>query len=161
EASGAGWVTDPLNANTGFGSLWAASDWLSPSGSPATGRVMWAKALNGGGWDFGSAFPYQAGSGGCWFSYCDRPTAELHKIASMGTGTLTFDDPLTVAFRQSGGHNAQVYPGPYHNQSGTGPLGMLQAAGVENLSVLRAPDRGMSMSLCAHCWIKNVEVGNW
>ena len=43
EASGAGWVPDPLNAVTGFGSVWAAPDWLSPSGSPATGRVMWSK----------------------------------------------------------------------------------------------------------------------
>ena len=23
---------------------------------------------------------------GCWYSYCDRPTAELHKIASIGAG---------------------------------------------------------------------------
>ena len=37
EASGAGWVADPLNAATGYGSVWAASDWLSSSGSPATG----------------------------------------------------------------------------------------------------------------------------
>ena len=39
EASGAGWVADPLNAWTDYGSVWAASDWLSSSGSPATGRV--------------------------------------------------------------------------------------------------------------------------
>ena len=84
EASGAGWVADPLNATTGFGSV--------------------------------------------WFSYCDRPTAELHKIASIGAGpcpgsgcTLTFDDPLTIAFRQSGNHNAQVYGGLYSNQSGLVP----------------------------------------
>ena len=75
EASGAGWVTDPLNASTGYGSVWAASDWLSPSGSPATGRVLWSKSKNGGGWDFGSSYPYQAGSVGCWYSYCDRPNS--------------------------------------------------------------------------------------
>jgi hypothetical protein len=161
EASGAGWVTDPMNAFTGYGSVWAASDWLNSSGNPATGRVQWSKAMNVN-WDFSSSqYPYQAGTPGCWHSYCDRPTAEIHKIASIGTGTLTFDDPLTVAFRQSGGHNAQVYPGPYPNQSGTGSPGMLQAAGVENLSVLRAATGGIEMSLCAYCWIKNVEVGNW
>ena len=131
EASGAGWVDDPMR----FGAvrqLWAASDWLNSSGSPATGRVMWAKSKNGGGWDFGSAYPYQAGSVGCWYSYCDRPTQEMHKIASIGAGpcpgtgcTLTFDDPLTVAFRQSGNHNAQVYSGPYSNQSGT-PIDRVQ-----------------------------------
>jgi hypothetical protein len=160
EASGAGWVADPLNATTGFGSLWAASDWLSPTAGPATGRVLWAKSQNGGGWDFGSSLPSQAGSVGCWFSYCDRPTAELHKIASIGTGTLTFDDPLTVSFRQS--HSAQVYAGLYNNQSGVGtPISFLQSAGLENISVLRGANGGVEMEFCAYCWMKNVEVGNW
>ena len=169
EASGAGWVKDPLNASTGYGSVWAAPDWLSSSGSPATGRVLWSKSENGGGWDFGSTYPYQAGSVGCWYSYCDRPTQELHKIASIGAGpcpgtgcTLTFDDPLTIAFRQSGNHNAQVYSGPYPNQSGTGsPISFLQYAGVENISLLRAVNGGLEMEFCAYCWVKNVEVGDW
>ena len=169
EASGAGWVADPLNQWTGYGSVWAASDWLSSSGSPATGRVMWSKSQNGGGWDFGSSYPYQAGSVGCWHSYCDRPTAELHKIASIGAGpcpgtacTLTFDDPLTIAFRQSGNHKAQVYTGLYPNQSGTGtPISFLQYAGVENISLLRAVNGGLEMEFCAYCWVRNVEVGDW
>ena len=167
EASGAGWVNDPLNAWTGAGQIWAASDWLSSSGSPATGRVMWAKAKNGGGWDFGSSYPYQARSVGCWFSFCDRVTAELHKIASIGAGpcpgtncTLTFDDPLTVAFRQSGGHNAQIYP-PKGDQRGRTPVSFLQYAGVENISLLRSTTGGLSMLFCAYCWVKNVEVGDW
>jgi VCBS repeat protein len=162
EASGAGWVADPMNQWTGYGSVWAASDWLSPSGSPATGRVLWSKSQNGSGWDFGSSFPYQASSVGCWHSYCDRPTAELHKIASIGAGTLTFDDPLTIAFRQSGSHNAQVYGGLYPNQSGSGsPISFLQNASVENLSVLRGVNGGIGMQFCAYCWIKNTEVGYW
>jgi hypothetical protein len=169
EASGAGWVADPMNQWTGNGSVWAASDWLSPSGSPATGRVLWSKAKNNA-WDFGSTeYPYQANSTGCWYSYCDRPTAELHKIASIGAGpcpgsncTLTFDDPLTIAFRQSGGHNAQVYASLYANNSGTGsPISMLQQAGVENISLLRAPEGGLEMELCVNCWVKNTEVGDW
>ena len=167
EASGAGWIADPMNAWTKAGQIWAASDWLSSSGSPATGRVMWAKSQNGGGWDFGSSYPYQAGSVGCWFSFCDRVTAELHKIASIGAGpcpgtncTLTFDDPLSVAFRQSGGHNAQVYP-PKGDQRGRTPVSFLQYAGVENLSLLRSTTGGLSMLFCAYCWVKNVEVGDW
>ncbi len=162
EASGADWVIDPLSKWTGSGSVWAASDWLSPSGSPATGRVMWSKSQNNVGWDFGSTFPSQASSAGCWYSYCDRPTAELHKIASVGAGTLTFDDPLTIAFRQSGNHNAQVYNGPYSNQSGSGfPISFVQNAGVENLSVLRGVNGGMLMAFCSYCWVKNVEIGYW
>jgi uncharacterized repeat protein (TIGR02543 family) len=169
EASGAGWVADPLNAWTNYGSVWASSDWLSSSGSPATGRVMWSKSQNGGGWDFGTSYPYQASSVGCWHSYCDRPTAELHKVASIGTGscpgsgcTVTFDDPLTIAFRQSGGHNAQVYPTLYASNTAVGsPISFLQSAGVENVSVLRGVNGGMQMELCAYCWIKNTEVGDW
>jgi hypothetical protein len=169
EASGAGWVADPMNQWTGNGSVWAASDWLSPSGSPATGRVLWSKAEDNS-WDFGSTeYPYQANSTGCWYSYCDRPTAELHKIASIGAGpcpgtncTLTFDDPLTIAFRQSEGHNAQVYARLYGNNSGIGsPIAILQQAGVENISLLRAPEGGLEMELCVNCWVKNTEVGDW
>ena len=169
EASGAGWVADPLNATTGYGSVWAASDWLASSGSPATGRILWPKSQSGGGWDFGTSLPTDANSVGCWHSYCDRPTAELHKIAAIGAGpcpgaacTVTFDDPLTVAFRQSANHNAQVYAGLYDNQSGTGtPIGFLQNAGVENLSLLRAANGGLEMEFCAYCWVKGVEVGDW
>ncbi len=169
EASGAGWVADPLNAWTGYGSVWAAPDWLSSSGSPATGRIQWSKSENRGGWDFGAAYPYQASSVGCWHSYCDRPTAELHKIASIGAGacpgagcTLTFDDPLTIAFRQSGNHNAQVYGSLYASNTAQGsPISLLQNAGVENVSVLRGVNGGMEMELCAYCWIKNTEVGDW
>jgi hypothetical protein len=170
EASGAGWVADPLNAWTGFGSVWAASDWLSSSGSPATGRVMWSKSQNTG-WDFGSSYPYQTGSVGCWYSFCDRVTAELHKIASIGVGpcpgancTLTFDDPLTIAFRQSGNHNAQVYwPGITLCNGCSWQVGpnMVQNAGLENISVLRAATGGVGMQFCAYCWIKKAEVGDW
>jgi hypothetical protein len=162
EASGGQWIADPLNAWTGYGSVWASSDWLSPSGSPATGRVMWSKSQNGNGWDFGGgSLPSQAGTVGCWHSYCDRPTSELHKIASIGSGTLTFDSPLTVAFRQSGGHAAQVYNGPYYNQSGVGGNGMIVGASIENLSVLRGPNGGVSLQFCINCWLRNVEVGYW
>jgi hypothetical protein len=166
EASGGGWRPDPLSAS-GCGSIWAAEDWLNPSGSPATGRVAWPKGQNCS-LDFGStSYPYQSGSEGCWFSNCDRPTAEIHQIAAIGAGpcpgancTLTFTDPLTIAFRVSGGHNAQVYWGPT-NQAGNTYIGFLQNAGVENLSLLRAPAGSVSMLLCAYCWIKNTEISEW
>jgi Chitobiase/beta-hexosaminidase C-terminal domain/Immunoglobulin domain/Immunoglobulin I-set domain len=242
EASGAGWVTDPDNANTGFGSVWAATDWANAGPAPATGRVLWSKGLNlpgagGFSWDFGAGeYPFQVNGIGCWHSYCDRPTAELHKISAIGSGpcpgskcTLTFDDPLTVAFRvggaitvtgsiagttltvsagsglaigqllygsgisagtyitakgtgsggagtytvsnsqtvgsesiQAGAHEAQIYGPLYPNHSGTAPaVSFLSNAGVENLSVLRGPNGSIEVELCAYCWLKNVEVGEW
>jgi hypothetical protein len=174
EASGASWQPDPMNAETGYVNVWAAPDWLSSSGSPATGRVEWPKYQDVGNGsapgDFSAGVhPYQYASPGCWHSYCDRPTAELHKIASIGAGpcpgancTVTFDDPLTVAFRESGGHNAQVYADLYGNNSGGGsPISFLQNAGVENISLLRGPEGGVEVELCANCWVKNTEIGDW
>ena len=233
EASGAGWVTDPMDAWTGFGQVWAASDWLSSSGSPATGRVLWSKSLNAPGWDFGAyyvtggisgttfttapqnvgialysvlsgtgvttdtlitanngdgtyvvtpsqsvsggtnilvnSFPFTFSSAGCAYSYCDRVTNEIHYISAIGAGpcpgvncTLTFDSPLTIAYRQGGSHAAQVYPKLYSNQSGTGsPISFAQNVGLENISLLRPATGGVELEFCAYCWLKNVEVGYW
>ena len=164
EASGAGWRNDPVGPNL-YGQVWASSDWLSNSGSPATGRVQWAKYANGSG-DFASGqYPYTAGSAGCWQSFCDRATAEIHLVKSIGSGpcpgtncTLTFDDPLTIAFRETNSHNAYVYfPA---EQNGT-PLSLLQYAGVENLTIERPTGGGVNFLMCAYCWTKNVEVVGW
>jgi hypothetical protein len=161
EASGAAWQTDPVGPNL-YGQVWAAPDWLSTSGSPATGRVQWAKFGNNSG-DFNAGqFPYTAGSPGCWYSYCDRATAELHVVAAIGAGAITFDSPLTVAFRQSGGHNAQVYNTLYASNTAQGnPISFLQYAGLENISVLRGTSGGVGMEFCQYCWMRNVEVGDW
>ena len=164
EASGAVWQHDPVGPNL-YGEVWAASDWLSTSGSPATGRVQWALYENGSG-DFGSGqYPYTAGSAGCWQSFCDRPTAEIHLVKSIGPGpcpgtncTLTFDDPLTIAFRESNRHNAYVYFPAHQNGA---PMSLLQYAGVENLTIERPTNGGVNFLFCAYCWTKNVEVVGW
>ena len=169
EASGAGWVADPLNAWTGYGSVWAAPDWLSSSGSPATGRVHVVEVPKWRRLGFWLDFPDSSRFGGLLaflLRPADRRVAQdrFDRRRSMpGTGcTLTFDDPLTIAFRQSGSHNAQVYGGLYPNKSGTGsPISFLQNAGVENISLLRAVNGGIEMEFCAYCWVKNIEVGDW
>ena len=110
EASGAGKVVDPIQS--GSNTVWAASDFLSSSNSPATGRVEWNLHFPSQGFDdFNSGeYPYQTNTTGCYFSFCDRPTGELHLITAIGGGpcpgancTLTFDDPLTIGFRVAGG----------------------------------------------------------
>lgn len=111
EASGAVWDTDPITQWSN--QVWGAPDALNSSPSPATGRVIWPKCSTGNcaSGDLGSSqYPYQSGTAGCWYSNCDRPTAELHLIKSVGPGpcpgaacTITFDDPLTVAFRVGDG----------------------------------------------------------
>ncbi len=149
EASGAAWQTDP----EGYGQIWAAPDWLSSSDAPATGRVAWEKHSASVSWDdfTSSQYPYQSGTTGCYYSFCDRPTAELHQITAINTSTytVTFDDPLTIAYRASGGHNAQLY---YPSKP------FVQNAGVENLTITNSFGGGsVSFRYCADCWAKNVE----
>jgi len=155
EASGAGWQTDP----EGNGQVWAAPDWLSSSSSPATGRVMWQKHEPSQGWDDFSSiqYPYQSGTTGCYYSFCDRPTAELHLITAITpgfgtTGTITFDDPLTIAYRQSGGHHAQLY----HPSE---PF--VENAGVEDMTLERGDGGNVNFTGCAYCWAKDVESTLW
>jgi hypothetical protein len=148
EASGAAYQTDP----EGYGQIWAAPDWLSPTGVPATGRVAWQKHNPSQSWDdfSSSQYPYQSGTTGCYYSFCDRPTAELHRITAINAGakTITFDDPLTIAYRASGGHKAQLY---YPSKA------FVQNAGVEDMTLEYSDGGNISFQYCAYCWAKNVE----
>jgi hypothetical protein len=172
EDPAAGWVDDPMNAYTSYGQVWAPSDWLSPSGNPATDRYVWPGANGSSSWDMGTTDPRTAGSEGCWFTNnCGRANEEIHEIAAIGPGpcpgtkcTLTFDDPLTVAFRQSGGHDALVYPPGLTQCNGCqwqAGQNMLLNAGVENLSLSRGPSGSIEMDFCVGCWVKSVEVNGW
>lgn len=106
EASGALFVNDPVGPNL-YGQVWAALDWLSSSSSPATGRVQWNKYGNGTG-DMGAGdYPYN--NPHVVESLWDRATSEIRLITAVGAGscpgatcTITFDAPLTLAYRRSG-----------------------------------------------------------
>jgi hypothetical protein len=171
EASGASYQADPLwGSMSGYSGtqVWAASDAFNNTSAPATGRVIWMKhnpTITGD--DFNSTtYPYTAESTGCYFSFCDRPTSEIHKITAIGAGpcpgtscTLTFDSPLTIAFRQSGSHNAQVYYPTANDSSSYTPF--VQNAGVENMTIELTDGGGVKFQYCAYCWAKNVEVYHW
>jgi hypothetical protein len=136
------------NNPTGGANVQASSDWLNSSGSPATMR------LEGG--DEPTVYSFNP----------NRVNAELHLVTAIGAGscpgtncTLTFDDPLTLAFRESGGHNAQVYWPSLANQAILNPF--LQYAGLENLTITKAADGGVQMDFCAYCFVKHVEVSTW
>ena len=101
--------------------------------------------------DFASGVvPSQAGSAGCWFANCDRPTNEFHRIAAISGNTVTFDSPLTISYRV--GHQAQL-----HHSA----VPMTQNAGVENLTVSHGDAGNISFEGCAYCWAKNVENTLW
>ncbi|HWA89696.1 MAG TPA: hypothetical protein VG889_06645 [Rhizomicrobium sp.] len=139
EASGASWQPDV----EGLGRIWASRDY----------RVVWQKHdppqpfLD----DFDAEqFPDQPGSAGCWFSNCDRPTAELHRIAAVSGNTIAFDSPATISYRTS--HDAQLY----RFQT---PL--TERAGLEALTVEHGDDDNIDFFWCANCWAKDVESTLW
>jgi hypothetical protein len=139
EASGAQWMPDV----EGLGQIWAAPDY----------RVVWQKHnppqpdID----DFAAnQYPYQAGTAGCWFSNCDRPTTEYHKISAISGNTITFDSPLTISYRVA--HQAQLY---YFQTP------FLENAGVEQMTVEHGDDDNIDFNWCAYCWAYQVENTLW
>lgn len=139
EASGAGWQPDV----EGLGQIWASPDY----------RVVWQKHnptqqyLD----DFAKdEYPYQPGTAGCWFSNCDRPTAEMHRIAAISGNTITFDSPATISYRTS--HQAQLY---------SFQTALTEQAGLEQLTVKHGDDDNIDFSWCANCWAQDVETTLW
>jgi hypothetical protein len=102
----------------------------------------------------------------CNYSLCtDRLNQDIHLVTAVGTAcpgagcTLTFDSPLTMAFRQSGSHDARVY---WLTLAGsTTPVAFLQQAGVENITIERSTNGSALMQFCAYCWLKNIESAYW
>jgi hypothetical protein len=139
EASGARWQPDV----EGLGRIWASRDY----------RVVWQKHDPAQQYidDFGAdQYPWQQGTAGCWFSNCDRPTAEMHRIATISANTITFDSPATISYRTS--HKAQLY---YFQTA------LTEQAGVEQLTVEHGDDDNIDFSWCANCWASDVESTLW
>ncbi len=138
EASGAGWQTDV----EGLGQIWAAPDY----------RVVWQKHNPPRSWDDFTAdsFPYQPGTAGCWFSHCDRPTDEIKQISAISGNTISFDSPLTIAYRTD--HQAQLH---YWQTPHT------RNAGVENMTLKGGDNGNLRFEWAAYCWAKNVETTLW
>jgi hypothetical protein len=140
EASGAGWQPDVVWTSR---QIWASPDY----------RVVWQKHNPYYQYvdDFDlSTYPYTPGSAGCWFSHCDRPTNEMHRISAIFGDTITFDSPVTISYRVS--HEAKLYRWQKpHTQS----------VGIENLTVSNGDDGNIKFMWCAYCWAKNVENTLW
>ncbi|HUB13741.1 MAG TPA: hypothetical protein VMB34_17465 [Acetobacteraceae bacterium] len=138
EASGAGWQQDAERP----GKIWASPGY----------RVVWQKHDPSRGSDDFSAtgYPYQPGTAGCWFSNCDRPVSEIKQISAISGNTITFDSPVTIAYRV--GHQAQLY---YWSARHT------RNAGVENLTLEGGDDGNLRFEWAAYCWARNVETTLW
>jgi len=137
-----GTVTNPIPGNT---SIQASSDFLSTTGSPATGRVANPDGSGGG-------------TSYAWSLWPNYVTQEIKLITGVVGSVVSFDTPLTIAFRQSGSHAAQAFwPTSCCSTTAT-PF--VQSAGVENLSITRASS-AIEIAFCAYCWVKNVEVAGF
>ena len=95
----------------------------------------------------------------CYFGYagsnpeCDEYTKEIKQIASVGSGTITFDSPLTISYRTShSAHLVHIYGGS------SGANVFVTYAGLENMTLQNADGSSVLMGACADCWVKNTEV---
>jgi hypothetical protein len=86
-----------------------------------------------------------------WFSRQDRSLAQMMEVIAVDGKTITFNTPFHTTFKIS--YQAEL-------TRFTGPL--LQRVGVEDLYVwggMGGDSHGnISMSLCAYCWVKNVNA---
>lgn len=133
---------------TGGSNVNASAEWLT---NPFTTAVM---RLEGG--DLPAFYSFSP----------NRTNEELHKITAIGAGpcpgtncTLTFDDPVTLAFRQSGSHDGRVYYPTRQSVTTANPF--LSQAGVENMTITRPANSGVTMTFCQYCWVRNTAIGGW
>ena len=144
---------------TGGANILASPEFLNTSESPAVMRMANP--------DGGNNLPTCTGGGNPGYSFCvNRLNEEIHKITAIGAGscpgagcTLTFDDPLTLAFRTTGSHDARVYWPTNGGSNTANPF--VEQAGIENLTITRAAGGAINFEFCAYCWVKNVEVNYW
>ncbi len=144
---------------TGGAAVLASPEFLNTSETPATMRLANPDLTNN--------MSACTSGGNPGYSFCiNRLNEEIHKITAIGGGscpgvncTLTFDDPLTLAFRQSASHDARVYWPTTGGSNVANPF--LEQAGIENLTITRAAGGAINFEFCAYCWVKNVEVNYW
>jgi len=94
----------------------------------------------------------------CIVSYSGSPnnclnvTSEMKQIASIGSGTITFDSPIMISYRTA--MTAQIQ-NVYGGASSSAPI--VSMAGLENMTLQNADASSIMMAACAYCWAKNVE----
>src|SRR6516162_5965477 len=72
---------------------------------------------------------------------------DLMEVSAVNGATITFDTPITYAYKTA--YNAQLttYPNPFQ-----------RGVGIENLFVLGSSNNQALGFACAYCWAKGVEV---
>lgn len=132
-------TTNPV---PGQASIQASSEFLNNTPTPVVARIA------------------NPDAGNCTYSFCvNRVTEELHKITGIVGNVISFDSPLTIGFRQSGSHDGRLYWSTA--QSTTTPVGFVQQASFENMTLYRCNGGCLNFTFCALCWVSNVEAAYW
>jgi hypothetical protein len=150
ERSGATWMTDPQGHGR---QVWASPDL----------RTVWQMHLphldiiddaDGadaqGPFDLNNGTPVRPPASMSWFSRPDRPTSEIHEIASVSGNTVTFTTPLHISYRQS--HGAQLF---------WLPAAPTRGAGIEAMTVTGGDDGDIRFVNAAASWAQGIEVATW
>lgn len=96
----------------------------------------------------------------CTYSFCtDWLDQELHKVTAInsGAGTLTFDDPITMAYRTA--HNARVFRPT--SQTVNTYIPFLSKNFIENMTLTRCTSGCLQFRYSELGWVKNVEGSVW
>lgn len=96
---------------------------------------------------------FQDGNYPAWFAaytVADRPTCEMKKIASIGSGTLTFTTPLHISYRTANTAKVSKYNGT-----------VISDAGLEDISAYGFNGGTFSFQLAEKCWISGCEANYW
>jgi hypothetical protein len=144
---------------TGGANILASPEFLNTTGSPNVMRLANP--------DLGNDMATCVAGGNPGYGFCvNRLNSEIHHVTAIGAGpcpgvncTLTFDDPLTMAFRQSGSHDARVYWPTLQSSNVSTPF--VEQAGIENLTITRVAGGAINFNYCAYCWVKNIEANYW
>lgn len=93
----------------------------------------------------------------CTYSFCtDWLNQELHKVTAInsGTGVITFDDPITMAYRTS--HNARVFRPT--SQTVNTYIPFLSKNFIENLTITRCTSSCIQFRYAELGWLRNIEA---
>lgn len=104
---------------------------------------------------YGPSFGTDPNAGArCWFSWnCHHAISQLVEVTAVNGTQITFATPIHITMQASLGAQLSRFTGAFQNY-----------VGIENLSAAygRGGDwhGGISMGMCAYCWVQNVEVSH-
>lgn len=89
-----------------------------------------------------------------WFCRANRPLSQVLEVESASGTTVTFTTPLHIGFQKAFTAQFARYG---EDWLGLAPQPFTQYSGVEDLYLQKGSSGNITLSCCAHCWVRNVE----